>query len=146
MAAYFSGHKLLVAMPRAGVPGADIFISKLSDGPAVRVQVKTGTQSFRNSKTDGPIFLWWTSTKSTKNVSQYLWYAFVWLRQWPFSQVSPRIFVVPSAIVAQRVQACLDNNEKPFFWFHETEAANFEGEAGLNKLVECLDQECNPSI
>lgn len=44
VAAYLSGFQLIVAMPRAGIPGSDLFVSKEKGGHVLRVQVKTGTQ------------------------------------------------------------------------------------------------------
>ena len=37
IAGYLSGHHLIVAMPRGGIPGSDLFVAKESGGPALRV-------------------------------------------------------------------------------------------------------------
>jgi hypothetical protein len=53
VAAYLSGFQLIVPMPRAGIPGSDLFVSKEKGGHPLRVQVKTGTQATRRTKDVG---------------------------------------------------------------------------------------------
>jgi hypothetical protein len=60
VAAYLSGFQLTVAMPRGGIPGFDLLVTKEKSGHAIRIQVKTGTQSTRKTKKDGEIYLWST--------------------------------------------------------------------------------------
>ncbi len=40
-------------------------------GHAVRIQVKTGTQSTQTNKVEGPIYLWHTSYKVIENNDKY---------------------------------------------------------------------------
>ena len=141
VASYLSGFKLLFAMPRAGIPGSDLFVSNVAKGPAIRVQVKTGTQSYAKTKVDGEIYLWHASTKATANVSPFQWYAFVWLNGWPSSENQPKVFIVPSYFVAERVQGCVDRNEWLCFWMTLPESAAYEGTSGMNALLKCLNSE-----
>ena len=83
VAAYLSGHNLIVAMPRAGIPGFDLIVSNEKGGHSIRVQVKTGTQATRKTKDEGNIYLWSTSYAAIERDDKYLWYAYVWLNHWP---------------------------------------------------------------
>lgn len=107
VAAYLSGHKLIVAMPRAGIRGSDLFVSSVKNGPAIRVQVKTGTQCRRKDPQEGEILLWYASRSAVDQINDYLWYAFVWLNGWPEAEAPPQLFIVPSTLVAARVRSCL---------------------------------------
>ena len=99
VAAYLSGHKLIVAMPRAGVPGTDLFVSLERGGRALRMQVKTGTQATKKDRELGQIYLWQTSYSAMKRDDKHLWYAYVWLKGWPKEDNLPEVFFVPSKIV-----------------------------------------------
>src|SRR5208282_5221307 len=83
VAAYLSGCGLIVAMPRAGIPGSDLFVSQEKGGSTIRIQVKTGTQSVKSNKEEGKIYLWRTSLAAIERDDKYLWYAYVWLNSWP---------------------------------------------------------------
>ena len=63
VAGYLSGFDLIVAMPRGGIPGCDLLVTKEFKGHAVRMQVKTGTQARKNTRSDGEFYLWPTSFK-----------------------------------------------------------------------------------
>ena len=107
VAAYLSGFKLIVAMPRAGIPGSDLFVSNEKGGHAIRVQVKTGTQATRKDKTVGEIYLWATSYAAIERNDKYLWYAYVYLNGWPNSEKLPEVFFVPSKIVVRWARRCV---------------------------------------
>lgn len=140
VAAYLSFHRFVVALPRAGVPTTDMFVSRETDsGQAISIQVKTCTKSFKNSKVDGPIFLWHGSQKLIDNVHPDLWYAFVWLRKWPSEGESPALFFIPSAFVAKQVQITKDLNEPLFFWMKQDEAPQYAEDAGVRLLSEALN-------
>ena len=94
VAAYLSGFQLIVAMPRAGIPGSDLFVSQEKGGHALRVQVKTGTQATRKTKEEGDIYLWATSYASIERDDKYLWYAYVYLNGWPNGQKLPEVIFV----------------------------------------------------
>jgi hypothetical protein len=83
VASYLSGFGLIVAMPRGGIPGCDLLVANETGGHAVRSQVKTGTQATRNTKEYGKIYLWSTSYKVIEKDDKHLWYAYVWLKDWP---------------------------------------------------------------
>lgn len=99
VASYLSGLNLIVAMPRAGIPGFDLIVSNEKGGISIRMQVKTGTQATRNVKGYGKIYLWSTSYSVIERDDPFLWYAFVWLNKWPEEGKIPEIFFVPSNVV-----------------------------------------------
>jgi len=134
-AAYLSAHRFIVAMQRAGIPNADLYVSTTHDRPAVRVKVKAGTDSFRKTKQDGPIYLWHASKQAVLRVDSFLWYAFVWLRGWPEKEQLPLILFVSSAIVSRQVKLCHDAGERLFFWLPVDEASRYDAAAGLKPLT-----------
>jgi hypothetical protein len=139
IAAYLSGHGLIVAMPRAGVPGCDLFVSKEKGGTALRVQVKTGTQATRKNRDVGPIYLWATSYAAIDRTEKNLWYAYLWLNGWPDEENSPEVFFVPSRIVVARMKECRENKETwPYFWMRVRDAQRYKGKSGLTALLRQL--------
>lgn len=139
VASYLSGHRLIVAMPRAGVPGCDLFVSKERGGNAMRLQVKTGTQATRNDKEVGPIYLWATSFAAIERNDRNLWYAYVWLNDWPEAETSPELFFVPSRVVASCMKECrADGDTWPYFWMRVHDAQKYKGLVGLRALVAAL--------
>ena len=46
VAAYLSRFQLIVALPRAGVPGVDLLVASQKGGRAIRVQVADGDAEF----------------------------------------------------------------------------------------------------
>ena len=141
VAAYLSGFELIVALPRAGVPGCDMLVTNQDGGHAIRIQVKTGTQSKRKKRVGRDIYLWATSFAAMKKNDKHLWYAYVWLNGWPQGEQAPEIFFVPSDIVARVITECHDAKESwPFFWLHVDEAQNYKGQAGLKGLLDSLNR------
>jgi hypothetical protein len=138
VAGYLSGKGLIVAMPRAGIPGCDLFVSTLKSGRAVRLQVKTGTQSTRNDREEGKIYLWRTSSKVIQRKDQNLWYAYIWLKDWPDGNDLPEIFFVPSQVVVKCMKQRIRDNEQKYFWMRAEDAKKFEGRPGLKRLLTTL--------
>jgi len=135
VAAYLSASNLIVAMPRAGIPGFDMLVSNEKGGHAIRVQVKTGTQATKKDKDVGPIYLWSTSYAAIERNDPYLWYAYVWLNSWPNESKQPEIFFVPSRVVVDCMKECKENNESwPYFWLRVDEATKYKGDSGLELL------------
>lgn len=139
IAAYLSGHGLIVAMPRAGIPGCDLFVSKEKGGTALRIQVKTGTEGPRNNKEVGSrIYLWRTSLAAIERDDKYLWYAYVWLNEWPKDEDKlPEIFIVPSKVVVN----CMKGEREaswPYFWMRVDAAQRYKGPSGLKGLLAAL--------
>ena len=140
VAAYLSGFKLIVAMPRAGIPGSDLFVSNEKGGHAIRVQVKTGTQATRKDKTEGEIYLWATSYAAIERNDKYLWYAYVYLNGWPNSEKLPEVFFVPSKVVVKCMTECRENEETwPYFWMRVDDAKNYKGNTGVQLLLNALN-------
>ena len=138
IAAYLSGVDLIVAMPRGGIPGSDLFVSKEKGGHAVRVQVKTGTQATRKNKVEGPIYLWATSCAVIERDDEHLWYAYVWLNGWPNGKNHPEVFFVPAKFVVERMKD--EVNEKwSYFWMRVDEAEQYRGHVGLQSLLTALN-------
>ena len=139
VAAYLSGFQLIVAMPRAGIPGSDLFVSKEKGGHALRVQVKTGTQATRRTKDEGDIYLWATSYAAIERNDKYLWYAYVYLNGWPNGEKVPEVFFVPSRVVVKCMRECRANKETwPYFWMRVKEATKYKGRTGLKAFLHAL--------
>jgi len=139
VAAYLSGFQLIVAMPRGGMPGFDLLVTKGKSGHAIRAQVKTGTQSTRKTREDGEIYLWSTSYAAIDRDDEYLWYAYVWLNDWPNKENHPEIFFVPSKTVVDCMKECRENNETwPYFWMTKEKAQEYKGLLGLHMLCDAL--------
>lgn len=140
VAAYLSGFDLVVALPRAGTAGSDLFVSKERGGNPLRVQVKTArTEVQRNDKDVGRIYLWATSYDAIDRSDRYLWYAYVWLNGWPAGSEGPELFFVPSHMVAERLRECRDDGDtRGYFWMRVNEAPKYRGSAGLKALLQSL--------
>jgi hypothetical protein len=139
VAAYLSGHGLIVAIPRGGVPGSDVFVSKEQGGNALRVQVKTGTQATRRDKEVGNIYLWATSYAVIERNDRNVWYAYLWLNGWPAGEKSPEVFFVPAKVVVNCMKECrADGDTWPYFWMRVDEAQRYKGPSGLKGLVAAL--------
>jgi hypothetical protein len=144
VAAYLSGFQLVVAIPRAGVPGLDMLVAKENPkanySRVIRVQVKTGTQATRRDKTEGDIYLWSTSCKVIDQESKDFWFAYVWLNGWPTGPLHPEVFFVPSGVVAKCMKTCREERHSwPYFWMRAGDAKNYLGAAGLQLLLKSLD-------
>lgn len=136
VAAYLSRKELVVALPRAGVPGTDLFVAK-DDGHPIRVQVKTGTQATRKDKVEGPIYLWSTAANVANLIDDKMWFAFVWLRNWPHEDELPEVFFVPLSAVAK----CMKGEQEaswPYFWMRVVDAGQYKGDIGFKKLEAAL--------
>jgi hypothetical protein len=142
VAAFLSRHGLLVALPRAGVKGSDLFVADADLGRPLRIQVKTGTQAYGKYKGE-LIYSWDTSEPEPQHCNETTWYAYVWLNEWPQKPNLPEVFFVPSALVA----ACLEKEReanagkkawRSFFWMGAEEAKNHEGENGLKLLIDAM--------
>lgn len=140
VAAYLSGFDLIVALPRAGAPGCDLLVTDQRGGHAVRLQVKTGTQSTRNTKWAGEIYLWATSYAAIERSDKHLWYAYVWLKGWPRGDNLPEIYFVPSSVVSATMRKCQEESDKwPYFWFPASHAKKYEGRSGLQAILDGLE-------
>ncbi len=93
------------------------------------MQVKTGTQSTRKTKLDGPIYLWRTAYKVIDNHSNDLWYAYVWINDWPKLDKFPELYFVPSEVVVNTLKQCQSDGEvQEFFWMKAADAVQYKGE------------------
>lgn len=141
VAAYLSGisdFKLIVAMPRAGIPGLDLLVSNEKGGHAISIQVKTGTQATRKDQ-GRKMYLWSTSYSAIDRDDRFLWYAYIWLKNWPIKDELPEVFFVLSKMVSDRIQECKEANESwPYFWMYEDEAQQYRGNSGFKLLMDAL--------
>ncbi len=135
IAAYLSRKELIVALPRAGVPGTDLFVAAESGGHPLRIQVKTGTQSTRKDKIEGPIYLWSANAAIAELVDDRMWFAFVWLKKWP--DELPEVFFVPLSVVAKCMKGEKDASWA-YFWMRVTDADQYKGDIGFKKLDDAL--------
>jgi hypothetical protein len=141
IAAYLSGYSLIVAMPRGGIPGSDLFVSKEKGGNTIRVQVKTArTEAMKNDRDVGRIYLWRTgATAAIERNDQNLWYAYVWLNGWPTGETFPETFFVPSKVVVKCMKGVLaDKDTWEYFWMRVREAQKYKGLSGLKSLLDAL--------
>lgn len=142
VAAYLSGVQLIVAMPRAGIPGFDMLVSNEKSGNALRLQVKTGTQAIRKTREEGIIYLWSTSYAAIERNDKNLWYAYVWLNGWPEGEKLPEVFFVPSRVVVDCMKECRENNESwPYFWMRLDVAMKYKDYNGFKLLRSALSAE-----
>ena len=134
-----SNYQLIIAMPRGGVPGLDLLVTKEYGGHAIRIQVKTGTLPV--GKYDGQkILLWPTGWAAIERRDDYLWYAYLNLNGWPGSGKSPDIYFVPSKKVSDIIAECReDKDTRPYFWIYEDESDRYRGDAGYRSLLAVLD-------
>jgi hypothetical protein len=137
VAAYLSRKELIVALPRAGVPGTDLFVSVPTGGNPIRLQVKTGNQSTRNDKVEGPIYSWAASPTVSELMDDRLWFVFVWLKSWP--EDLPELFFLPLSIVTTRMRGETDSSY-PSFWMRASDADEYKGDKGFRKLREALTE------
>lgn len=138
VAAFLSRFQLIVGLPRAGVPGCDLLIANEDCGPGIRLQVKTGTDSRRTDKAEGPIYLWHTGFKVIEWNHKDLWYAYVWINGWPHGNDQPEIFFVPAAVVVETMMKVKAAGEMGFFWMKVGDAAQYQGAIGLRPILEAL--------
>ena len=104
VASLLSAFNLSVGLPLGGSARSDLFVALESGGPALRIQVKTGTQSTKNDKEVGPIYLWSTGKKAIDDHDDYFWYAYAWLNRWPVDETLPKVFFVPSKMVSDCIR------------------------------------------
>jgi hypothetical protein len=141
VAALLSGLGLIVALPRGGVPTADLVVSDTYCESSVAVQVKTGTNPWNPNRKDpqGSYFAWETGAKVIGRVSPSFWYAFVSLNGWPESERSPQVFFVPSQEVSSVVRSeQLEGHKRLFFWMYAENAKACTGSLGAQRLIEQL--------
>ena len=138
VAGFLSGLGLIVAMPRAGIPGCDLLVAASKTGKAARLQVKTGTQSTKKDREVGEIYLWWTSPSVIKREDKNLWYVYVWLKDWPHGDSLPEVFFVPARVVVKCLKQCVRDKEWPCFWMRAKDARRFEGRTGLKEILKTL--------
>jgi hypothetical protein len=140
VAGYLSGFHLVVAMPRGGTPGSDLFVSKEAGGRMIRIQVKTGTRATRRFRDVGDAFVWKASYSAIGRNDPNLWYAFVWLKGWPEKESLPEVFFVPSAVVVNCLEDQKAQNDKyPTFWVCVADAERFRGPPGLQAMQAAMD-------
>lgn len=141
VAAYLSGFQLIVALPRAGVPGCDLLVASDQSGCSIQVQVKTGTRSKTTTKKEGLIYLWRTAFTAIEKECESLWFAYVWINGWPHGDVQPEVFFIPSNFVAKVLKECQDVGDEPFFWMKEEDSTQFKGATGIKPLLRSLGHE-----
>jgi hypothetical protein len=144
VSALLAGYGLVVALPRGGAARSDLFVGDSERGPAIRVQVKSGRQSYwkYKRKYEGQAgYSWDTSRSIIDTHDKSLWYAFVYLGKWPLDATAPVVFFVPSEFVASRLKE--DAGEKrPFFWGYKAVLEPYCGDAGVKLLKEAIAKTC----
>lgn len=142
VAAMLSCKGLVVALPRGGVPSTDLMVTQVVGGRAVSIQVKTGgTASFekKKRKPEESYYVWDTGFKAINLQNESHWYAYVYLNGWPFEHKLPKVFFVPSRIVAECMRKQQEEGQKrPFFWMYEHIAETYKDLIGCQKIIEHL--------
>jgi|CXWL01.1.fsa_nt_gi hypothetical protein len=141
VAAYLSRHELVVALPRAGVKGSDLFVANPDSGFPIRIQAKTARDATGRYKRRD-FYSWDTTCPSQNFCNDATWYAYVSLKDWPTTDGAvPEVFFIPSADVRKQMIAVqsADAGDKPawsrtFFWMYADEIIQYKGEAGFAKL------------
>lgn len=147
VAAYLSGSQLIVALPRAGVPGCDLLVTAIKTGPAVRIQVKAGSEPRANDKALGRIYRWSTKCSVTERNDPHLWYAYVALngwpneknvvKNWPDTGGTPEVFFVPASFVVERMAGETEASWS-YFWMTFDEAQQYRSMDGLKAIHQFL--------
>lgn len=143
VAAMLSCNGLVVALPRGGVPSTDLIVTREIGGRAVSIQVKTGTASYENRKRkpEESYYVWDTGFKALNLSSDSHWYAYVYLNGWPSREELPKVFFVPSSVVAECIRKQQEEGQKrPFFWMYEHEADSYRDLIGCQKIIERLQE------
>jgi hypothetical protein len=154
VAAYLSGFELIVALPRAGVPGCDLLVTSKTSGPAIRLQVKTGTEPRVTAKPLGKIYRWSTSCSVIGLNDEHLWYAYValygWpqkkliLKGWPETDGAPEVFFVPASFVVERMKGETEASWS-YFWLTFDEAQKYKGNRGVQAISDVLKSNLSAS-
>lgn len=136
VSALLAGNDLVVALPRGGAARADLFVADSKRGRALRVQVKSGRQSYTKyrRKYEGQGCYSWDTDRAIIDLhDEGLWFAFVSLGEWPKMAEAPVVFFVPSAFVAERM-ALHASTKRPFFWAFESVLEPYKGKYGVALL------------
>jgi hypothetical protein len=137
VAAYLAGHGLIVALPRAGMPGTDLFVADPAGGKPIRVQVKTATKAFGTDK-DGEFYSWDTSENVIEYHDESLWYAYASLDDWPKGPGIPKVFFIPSAVVVSRMKEDRGKRKRTVYWIFTKDSGEYEGTNGLARMREIM--------
>ena len=140
VSALLAGYDLVVALPRGGAARSDLFVADSKRGRALRVQVKSGRQSYTKYKRkyEGQGCYAWDTDRTIINLhDEGLWYAFVSLGNWPGKgpdlAEAPVVLFVPSAFVAERMESHASTT-RPFFWAFESDLKSYRGASGVALL------------
>jgi len=144
VAAYLSGMGAKVVVERVNAPVKDLKVR--FGGHSVNVQVKCGrAYNFVIKKKNPEKNYWvWQAGKKCMNISDKdHWYAFVSIGAgergptWPESECPPKVFFVPSKIVAKTLRNN-DQKQTMWFWMDERVAAGYCGLTGFRKFKKAI--------
>src|ERR1019366_5823530 len=139
VASYLSGMGLAAALPRGGVPPTDLIVTSERGGRSVSLQVKAGgihSHVTYKRKPENNAWVWRTKLRAKSRPSDFHWYAFVYVGDWPSHGKPPEVFFVPSKIVAQKARD--PNIVEGWFLISEVEAELYRGKAGYKKLKRAI--------
>lgn len=140
VASYLSGMGVVVAFTRGGTPATDLIVTSETGGRSVSLQVKAGglfSHTIYKRKPENNQWTWRAGSKAMDRAKESHWYAFVYIGDWPQGGDSPKVFFVPSKIVAKKLR---DNetSQQAWFWMLEDEAENYCGLTGYRKLKKAI--------
>jgi hypothetical protein len=138
VASYLSGMGLVVGITKAGAPATDLIATSEFGEKSASIQVKTGgihSHIIRKRKPENNAWCWRAGVRP-KRSSKSHWYAFVYVGDWPSGGEMPEVFFVPSKVVAEKA---LDPNiVEGWFWISESEAEQYRGKVGYQRLESSL--------
>lgn len=144
VAAFLSWHELLVALPRAGAKGIDLFVGTYDSQKHIGLQVKSSGDASGKNK-EGEWFAWIQRFPKPDAIGRdNLWYAYVNLNRWRDSDnTQPDIYFIPSVDVMKRMHALreeaapkLEAGKKVWesFWMLIDKFSDYKNEKGLASL------------
>lgn len=140
VASYLSAMGLIVALPRAGVPGSDLLVTTADGHKTISLQIKTSLYPLHKSTKDGNHWAWNVSAKARNGGSHLHWYVFVNGYNWPTYRDAPDLYFVPSEEVARIVTDWnVPESSMQFFRILEgNEQALYSGVEGFKKMMLAL--------
>lgn len=142
VAAFLSGMGVKVAVERVNAPSKDLLVSFGEQSITVQVKCgKAGNHEIRIKNPEESYWVWRVGKKCMDQSDKDHWYAFVCIGEsghtWPKSESPPKIFFVPSKVVAKTLRDA-EQSQNEWFWMYEDVAASYCGLTGFQKLKNAI--------
>jgi hypothetical protein len=138
VASFLSGMGADVTVERINAPTKDLHVK--FGKKSITVQVKTGrtyNHVIRKRKPEDGWWVWRAGKKCMDVKDERHWYAFVSMGTWPKGNAVPKVFFVPSKIVAKTLREN-DPTEQDWFWIPESKSDACCGAAGFRTLKKAI--------